>query len=174
MTEMWGVVALRLANANLLPLDFDFYGESVKGFLDDLDRSTHLSEHVELAGLQKQIDAFEEAGRAVNQAARRVVANGNGNAAALDQVNQTLMQVERNWCNPAGIPGRPWFKHTIYATRFTYAHLELPGLTEAAEAGDWARAKEQAAILSDAMAKNTKALQTALDALNTLGGAEKQ
>jgi N-acetylated-alpha-linked acidic dipeptidase len=174
MTEMWGVVALRLANANLLPLDFDFYGESVKGFLDDLDRSTPLGEHVELVGLQKQIDAFEEAGRAVNQAARRVVANGNGNAAALDHVNQTLMQVERNWCNPAGIPGRPWFKHTIYATRFTYAHLELPGLTEAAEAGDWARAKEQAAILSDAMAKNTKALQTALDALNTLGGAAKQ
>jgi N-acetylated-alpha-linked acidic dipeptidase len=174
MTDMWGVIALRLANANLLPLDFDFYGESVKGFLGDLDRSTHLGEHVELAELQKEIDSFEAAGRAVNLAARQVVANGNGNAAALDQVNQTLMQVERNWCNPAGIPGRPWFKHTIYATRFTYAHLELPGLTEAAEAGDWARAKEQAAILSDAMAKNTKALQTALDALNAMGGAAKQ
>ena len=174
MTDMWGVITLRLANANLLPLDFDFYGESVKGFLGDLDRSTHLGEHAELAGLQKQIDSFEAAGRAVNLAARRVVANDNGNAAALDQVNQTLMQVERNWCNPAGIPGRPWFKHTIYATRFTYAHLELPGLTEAAEAGDWARAKEQAAILSDAMAKNTKALQTALDALNAMGGAANQ
>jgi N-acetylated-alpha-linked acidic dipeptidase len=174
MTEMWGVIALRLANANLLPLDFDFYGESVKGFLADLDRSTHVGEHVELAGLQKQIDAFEAAGRAVNLAARRVVANGDGNAAALDQVNQTLMQIERNWCNPAGIPGRPWFKHTIYATRFTYAHLELPGLTEAAEASDWTRARDQAAILSDAMAKNTKALQTALDALNAMGGAAKQ
>ena len=54
------------------------------------------------------------------------------------------MQVERNWCNPEGIPGRPWFKHTLYAARYTYAHLELPGLTEAAEAGDWKRAAEQA------------------------------
>ena len=47
-----------------------------------------------------------------------------------------MMQVERNWLNPDGIPGRPWFKHILYGARFTYAHLELPGLAEAArEAG---------------------------------------
>ena len=44
-----------------------------------------------------------------------------------------MMQVERNWLNPDGIPGRPWFKHMLYGARFTYAHLELPGLTEAVE-----------------------------------------
>ena len=36
-----------------------------------------------------------------------------------------MMQVERNWLNPDGIPGRPWFKHILYGARFTYAHLEL-------------------------------------------------
>ena len=44
-----------------------------------------------------------------------------------------MMQVERNWLNPDGIPERPWFKHILYGARFTYAHLELPGLTEAVE-----------------------------------------
>ena len=53
-------------------------------------------------------------------------------------------------------PGRPWFRHTVYAARFTYAHLELPGLTEAAEEKDWERAARQAAILSRAVAANTE------------------
>ena len=60
--------------------------------------------------------------------------------------------------NPAGIPGRPWFKHILYGARFTYAHLELPGLTEAVERQDWPTAKQQAEILKDALDKNTKLL----------------
>ena len=67
-----------------------------------------------------------------------------------------MMQVERNWLNPDGIPGRPWFKHILYGARFTYAHLELPGLTEAVEKQDWPTAKQQAEILERALANNTK------------------
>ena len=57
------------------------------------------------------------------------------------------MAVERNWLIPGGIPGRPWYKHALYACRQTYAHLELPGLTEAAEIGDTPVAQRQATIL---------------------------
>jgi N-acetylated-alpha-linked acidic dipeptidase len=69
------------------------------------------------------------------------------------------MQVERNWLNPDGIPGRPWFKHMLYGARYTYAHLELPGLTEAVEKQDWTMVREQAALLSKALEKNTRLLE---------------
>ena len=69
--------------------------------------------------------------------------------------------MESNWLDPAGIPGRPWFKHLLYAARYTYAHLEYPGLTEAAEAGDWKTANEQAQILDAAIVRNTALLRTA-------------
>ena len=58
--------------------------------------------------------------------------------------------------NPDGIPRRPWFKHILYGARFTYAHLELPGLTEAVEAKDWPTAKQQAEILERALSRNTQ------------------
>jgi N-acetylated-alpha-linked acidic dipeptidase len=69
------------------------------------------------------------------------------------------MRVERNWLNQDGIPGRPWFKHILYGARFTYAHLELPGLTEAVEKQDWTTAKQQAQILERALETNTRLLE---------------
>ena len=53
-------------------------------------------------------------------------------------MNRALLQFERTWLHDAGIPGRPWFKHLLFAPRYTYAAMTLPGITEAAEAGDWA------------------------------------
>jgi N-acetylated-alpha-linked acidic dipeptidase len=176
MTQLWGVTALRLANADVLPFDFDFYADNIRQFLDDLDQGTHVKQHVSVANLQKQMSDFQAAGRELNEAVLRATeadeagADGSG----LNAVNEALMQAERNWCNPAGIPGRPWFKHSIYATRFTYAHLELPGLTEAAEEGDWPRATAQAQVLSDELAKNTATLRLAIEKLHAATGATHQ
>jgi N-acetylated-alpha-linked acidic dipeptidase len=161
MAQLWGVLALRLANADVLPYDFDSYGENIRQFVVDLNLASHVSGHVDLAALQQHVTDFQAAGRELNLAAAQVISSGRLDPAAAALVNQQLMQVERNWCNPAGIPGRPWFKHSLYAARYTYAHLELPGLTEAAEAGDWKVAEEQAKILEDELAKNTELLKQA-------------
>jgi N-acetylated-alpha-linked acidic dipeptidase len=72
------------------------------------------------------------------------------------------MDVESNWRSPEGIPGRPWFKHMLYAARYTYAHLELPGITEAVEKQDWRTAREQTDRLVEALARNTALLRGAL------------
>ena len=37
MTQLWGVLALRLANAEILPFDFEFYGNNIRQFVEDLD-----------------------------------------------------------------------------------------------------------------------------------------
>ncbi|MFZ3330906.1 MAG: transferrin receptor-like dimerization domain-containing protein, partial [Candidatus Acidiferrales bacterium] len=82
-------------------------------------------------------------------------------------------QVERNWCNPEGMPGRPWFKHSLYATRYTYAHLELPGLTEAAESGNWPVLVQQTTILESELEKNTALLKHIKNELDSISGAPK-
>ena len=66
-----------------------------------------------------------------------------------------------NWLDPAGIPGRPWFQHLLYSARYTYAHLEFPGLTEAVEGANWKLATEQVNLLDTAMVKNTELLRSA-------------
>jgi N-acetylated-alpha-linked acidic dipeptidase len=170
MTQLWGTLALRLANAEILPFDFESYGRHIHKFVSELDDSSHIAGHIDLASLERRIAEFQQAGREVNQSEARAIESGRLNGTNAIRVNQELMQVERNWCNPQGIPGRPWFKHSLYAARYTYAHLELPGLTEAAEAGDWKQAVTQAKILEDELTKNTALLQHAKSELDSLAG----
>jgi len=50
-----------------------------------------------------------------------------------------LLRAERGFLDPAGIPGRPWYRHQIYAPKFTYAPEMLPAIAEAVDARDQAR-----------------------------------
>ena len=174
MAQLWGVMAMRLANADILPFDFASYGANIRRFISSLDAATHLSTKIDLVPFQDRVAAFEAAGREVNESVSRAISHGHLNAAEADRVNEELMQVERNWCNPAGIPGRPWWKHTLYGARYTYAHLELPGLTEAAEASDWARASEQAKILESALMKNTELLHGVKNELDSVAAGDQR
>jgi N-acetylated-alpha-linked acidic dipeptidase len=166
--QLWGTLALRLANADVLPYDFEFCAGNIRQFLHELDAKSHLGRHVDLQPLFNRIAKFEVAGHTLNRAVARALAAGHLDAAVAERSNQELIQVERNWLNPAGIPGRPWFKHTLYAARYTYAHLELPGLTEAAEAADWQRAQEQERVVENQLERNTELLARARADLEAL------
>jgi N-acetylated-alpha-linked acidic dipeptidase len=161
MSELWGTLSLRLADSDILPYDFSFYAEQIGQFARDLDSSSHVNEHVNLASLYQRIDAFESAAKALNAATSRALDAGRVDPAAAERLNRALAQVEHNWCDPDGIPGRPWFKHTLYAARFTYAHLELPGMTEAAEASNWQVVAEQEKIIERQLEVNTALLTQA-------------
>jgi N-acetylated-alpha-linked acidic dipeptidase len=155
MSQLWGVLALRLANADLLPFDFASYADNIRQFVNELTKNKDISQ-LDLKPVLDAIDEFETAGKRLDESASRALASGAIDAKLAATINHGTMQVERNWLNPDGIPGRPWFKHILYGARFTYAHLELPGLTEAVEKQDWATAKEQAEILRHALVNNTK------------------
>jgi N-acetylated-alpha-linked acidic dipeptidase len=167
LTQLWGVLALRLANADVAPFDFASYAQHLRQFVEELDAKTKLSRNVDLAPLRQRIGEFREAGEQANGAMARALAQGPLDVEKAAQVNAQLRQIERNWLHADGIPGRPWFKHTLYAARYTYAHLELPGLTEAAEARNWTVAKQQAAILDQAVARNVQLLKEVRAALES-------
>jgi N-acetylated-alpha-linked acidic dipeptidase len=171
MSQLWGVLALRLANADLLPFDFASYAANIHQFVNDLEKGkatwgqppsavqpgeARQEPPLDLKPVLDAIDDFEAAGKRLDESAARALATGAIDPKLAATINHGAMQVERNWLNPDGIPGRPWFKHILYGARFTYAHLELPGLTEAVEKQDWPTAKQQAEILRQALINNTK------------------
>ncbi len=160
MSQLWGVVALRLANADVLPFDFGAYARGLRTFVRELKSKNKVDGNLDFAPLDTGITNFERAGDELRVAVQQRLAQTNAaDMAALQKVNPALKQVEQNWLNPDGIPGRPWFKHMLYGARYTYAHLELPGLTEAVEARNWSVAQQQLDLLLKAIKKNTDLLQ---------------
>ena len=157
MSQYWGVLALRLANADYLPFDFANYAANIRDFVHDLAKGKELSQ-LDLNPVLEGIDHFAASGSRLNESLARALKAGTISAAQKDELNRGMMQVERNWLNPEGIPGRPWFKHMLYGARYTYAHLELPGLTEAVEKQDWPVARQQAQLLQHSLTENTRLL----------------
>jgi N-acetylated-alpha-linked acidic dipeptidase len=166
MSQLWGTLALRLADADLLPFDFSAYAGKMREFVREVKGKPEAAKNVDLVGLLKALDEFEREGKRLRDAAAKTLEGRGQSAEQLDAVNHAMMQVERNWLNPDGIPGRPWFKHTLYAARYTYAHLELPGLTEAVETKNWESAKQQASILEEAVKRNIAVLRDARSKLS--------
>jgi N-acetylated-alpha-linked acidic dipeptidase len=161
MAQLWGVLALRLANAEILPFDFAFYADNIRQFVKELQKIEPARRNLDFKPVLQRVKEFGKAGRQLNEAVSRALGTGQLDREVAARVNHKLMAVESNWLNPEGIPNRPWFKHILYAARYTYAHLELPGLTEAVERGDWKVANEQARILEQALAKNAALLREA-------------
>ena len=154
-SQLWGVLALRLANADLLPFDFASYASNIRQFVNEMSKGKDMSQ-LDLKPVLDAIDDLEAAGKRLDESAGRALASGKIDPILAKTINHGTMQVERNWLYHDGIPGRPWFKHILYGARYTYAHLELPGLTEAVEKQDWTTAKQQAEILHQALINNTK------------------
>ena len=165
LTRIWGLVALRLANADILPFDFAANGTALQGFLANLQRHVDIDPaRLPLAPLEDRIAEFEQAGERLRELTLRDLASAEPNSAQIQHLNSQLLLVESNWLDPNGIPGRPWFQHILYAARYTYAHLEFPGLTEAVEGADWNRAAEQVNVLDAALGKNIRLLDAAAEA----------
>jgi len=76
-------------------------------------------------------------------------------SASLQAVNAKLLQSERKLASQEGLPGRPWFKHMIYAPgQYTgYGVKTIPGVREAIEQKKWKEADDQmqraGAVLQD-------------------------
>src|SRR6266849_5760283 len=162
LTRIWGLVALRLANADILPFDFGFNASALEQFLRELEQTNKIEQRrLSLKRLHARIAELEKAGGVLRDAVARDLLSGSASPEKIQRLNEQLLQVESNWLDPAGIPGRPWFQHLLYSSRYTYAHLEFPGLTEAVEKQDWKLAREQEALLEKAVEKNTKLLKSA-------------
>jgi N-acetylated-alpha-linked acidic dipeptidase len=162
MTKLWGVMALRLANADALPLDYRPYASRVDEFVTELEaawtkKAATPDAATALAPLKEAVARFAKAADVA--AAEQSAALGNNDAALLARVNGRLMRGERALLDPEGIPGRPWYRHQIYAPKPTYAPELLPALNEAIDSGDAAKVTEAVTRIGAALDRSAAALR---------------
>jgi N-acetylated-alpha-linked acidic dipeptidase len=114
-----------------------------------------LAPHLDFAPLQNGAEALSRAAAAYSQAVTAVEANDGVALAspAVASVNTTLVQSERALTSPQGLPGRPWYRHLIYAPGLYtgYGVKTVPAVREAIEQHQWTDADAQIVRVGDVL-----------------------
>ena len=102
---------------------------------------------INFAPLLNAADSLARCAERYDKAAGDIKGNGQRTAAA---VNALLIQSERRLLSPEGLPGRPWFRHQIYAPGFYtgYGVKTIPAVREAIEQRQWKLAEDEIAKVS--------------------------
>jgi N-acetylated-alpha-linked acidic dipeptidase len=155
--RVFGLEILHMADADVLPYDYQLYGKEILGYLDAAQkRSTEQKLTLDFTAALAAAKRFAAAGTAIRATQAAPPSDPT-------DLNQSLRAAEKALLNPTGLPRRPWFKHTIYAPgEFTgYAAVVIPGVNEAIEAADAPRAQGQLASLAEALNRSAAILEAA-------------
>jgi N-acetylated-alpha-linked acidic dipeptidase len=130
--------------------------------------------YLNFAPLENATDALTQSAQRYRKAVEKANANGGAALASapLSPLNALLVQSERKLTSPEGLPGRPWYKHEIYAPGvYTgYGVKTMPAVRESIEQKKWKQADEgiievgrilaaEAALINSAAAELEKAIK---------------
>lgn len=158
--RVFGLEILHMADADVLPYDDASYGAEILSYVQGAKREAE-SHALKLDFGPSEAAAKRFSAAGVSMHARQMEAQAKPGGAA--RLNSLLRAAETALLNPAGLPQRSWYKHTIYAPgEFTgYAAMVIPGVTEGIEAGDAARTEAQIQALNAALNNAAALLESA-------------
>jgi N-acetylated-alpha-linked acidic dipeptidase len=159
MARVFGLEALRMADADVLPYDYVTYAREIDAYIGAARRKAddaHIGS-LDFAPAEAAVSRFAAAAQKVHTL--QLAPTGD-----LAKLNLALRQTETALIADAGLPNRPWYRHTIYAPgEFTgYAAVVIPGVNEAIDAKDQPRAAQQLNVLTQALDRAAQTLQGAL------------
>lgn len=153
-----GMEVLRMADANVLPYDYVTYAREIEAYLGTAKKKAALNGMgaLDFGSTMQAAVRFQEAASAHKSRQTQPIAD----PAAL---NLALLSVEHDLLLPEGLPGRPWYRHAIFAPgQYTgYAAVVVPGVNEAIDAKDTGLAQQQLGDLTAALDRAAATLNNA-------------
>ncbi len=192
-----GRMTLRLANADVLPFNFSDLYSTVNEYVTDLTKkvddmrlTTELTNkaikenyyvyasdpkktyvqakpkdsvpNLDFSALQNAVAKLKLSAEQYNKADLTLLETSVKN-----KLNPLLYQSERKLLIEAGLPTRPFYRHSIYAPGYYtgYGVKTMPGIREAIENRDWPLAQQQITVAANAIDAYTRQVNEALAVL---------
>jgi N-acetylated-alpha-linked acidic dipeptidase len=158
MARIFGLEVVRMADADVLPYDYEEYGKEIAAYLDAAGKRAD----DKFGAHALDFAAVNRAARHFGEAGAKILAKQKNPRHDVARLNAALNGAERALLMPQGLPHRPWFRHAIYAPgEYTgYAAVVIPGVNEALDKGDAERARQQLNILAEALERAAKVLES--------------
>ena len=164
MAHIWGIMALRLANADILPLDYRLYAEELLSELEILKNGSF----IDIQKLRSLLIDWENSAAVLNKKLKEYTETDKEGDIA--EINRRLFQLERLLTDTDGLPLRPWFKHLIYAPGLNtgYAAVVFPGVVDAIQQDDDARVQDAVDRLANAFQRMDNGLNEIIFLIDTI------
>src|SRR5436190_79923 len=162
--QLWGTMALRLADAPALAFDYTDYANQVREYFNEsmkLAKRRHLDQAINEKSMNDALKDFtDEAGR-IETEKQKLAGDEKASGARLRRLNDALMGAERAFIDERGLIGRPWYRHQIYAPGiFTgYAAQPLTDFRQALDDRNTTNAKEGLDRIISAIKRATNVLK---------------
>uniref|UniRef100_A0A8C6G751 glutamate carboxypeptidase II n=1 Tax=Mus spicilegus TaxID=10103 RepID=A0A8C6G751_MUSSI len=136
VAQVRGAMVFELANSIVLPFDCQSYAVALKKYADTIYNISmkHPQEMkaymISFDSLFSAVNNFTDVASKFNQ---RLQELDKSNPILLRIMNDQLMYLERAFIDPLGLPGRPFYRHIIYApsSHNKYAGESFPGIYDA-------------------------------------------
>ncbi len=198
LAQTAGTAMMRLADADVLPLQFSDFADTVHGYIEDL-KHLETTQRNQIEETNREIDegVFTAAAdprvkyvppskspvpphlnfapldngidALISSAHRYDAARQKASAADVAAVNAKLIACERVVADQAGLPGRPWFRNMIYAPGF-YTGYGVKTIPGVREAIEQKRWQEADEQIQKVGAILTKEADLLDEATTALGG----
>jgi N-acetylated-alpha-linked acidic dipeptidase len=158
----------RLANADILPYDYQEYASTMKKYLPAMDSALKKKGWYQGdTALSASIARLGRAAAEFDAARDAQLARGPVSKEMAGKTNAALLKVERALLRPEGLKTRPWFRNLIYAADVDngYADMVFPSVGEALRTGDKALVMSEIADLASRFDAATRAVNEATAAM---------
>ena len=149
--QILGTLALRLAEADIVPFDYPAYALEMEHATTDVYVKANQADQ---DALEETLDAVAHLSASAHRASEavRALSASPVDATKAAQINRALAAVEQALLAPEGLPGRPWFKHVVFApgSHDGYSTQIIPGENEALEQNDSALLRREGDALAAA------------------------
>src|SRR5215470_9917338 len=159
MSRVYGLEILRMADADVLPYDYENYGKEVTAYIEAARQKAKNRFGDKAPDFTAALDGsrhLQEAGAKLLQKQRKFPGDPG-------RLNAALRNAERALLIPEGLPNRPWYHHAIYAPgQYTgYAAVVIPGVNEAIDSDNLQRTEQQIRALAASLNRCATTLEQA-------------
>nr|XP_016451825.1 PREDICTED: probable glutamate carboxypeptidase 2 isoform X1 [Nicotiana tabacum] len=132
VASVWGLLALRLADDEVLPFNYLTYAYELQKSAEQLE--AEISENgISLVPLYASIEKLRKAAIKIEDDVKALKAKRSW--ASVRELNDRLIMTERAFTDKDGLSSRTWYKHLIYAPsrHDDYGSNSFPGISDAIE-----------------------------------------
>jgi N-acetylated-alpha-linked acidic dipeptidase len=172
LAQTTGTLALRLADAPILPFQFTDTADTLARYVAELETLARSKPElkVDMAPVRAAVESLKRAGQAYERSYAGVTRMSEAalvGRTELRGLNRILLGAERRLGNSDGLPRRTWFKHQIYAPGFYtgYGVKTMPQIREGLEEGRAAEAQGGTRTVSAAVRALVEQVDAAAKAL---------